>query len=88
MLKYRTPILWNLPALWVLHNAGNQSIEVEWRTYASVKHAIIGSDNDLSPAGNQATINTSDGLLSTGLLETNPSKFVMEMQAIHWRKWI
>ena len=31
-------------------------IEAEWRIYASVNKAIIGSDNDLSPGRRQAII--------------------------------
>ena len=40
----------------------------EWRIYASVKYAIIGSDNGLSLVRRQVIIWTTDGLLSVGPL--------------------
>ena len=37
-------------------------IEAEWRIYASVNWATIGSDNGLSPGRRQAIICTSAGI--------------------------
>ena len=38
-------------------------IDTEWHIYASVKYAIFGSDNGLSPIRYQAIIWTKAGLL-------------------------
>ena len=38
-------------------------IEAEWRKYASVNQAIIGSDNELSPVRSQTIIRTNIGSL-------------------------
>ena len=38
--------------------------EAEWRIYALLNYAIIGSDNGLSPVRRQTIILTNDGLLS------------------------
>ena len=38
-------------------------IDAEWRIYASVNLAIIGSDNGLLPGRRQAFIRTNDGIL-------------------------
>ena len=43
-------------------------IEAEWRIYASVNYAIIGSDNGLSPGRRQAIIWTNAGILLIGSL--------------------
>ena len=49
-------------------------IKAEWRMYASVIHAIIGSDNGISPVRRQSIIWTNDCLLLIGTLETNFSE--------------
>ena len=45
--------------------------EAEWRIYASVKYAIISSDNGLAPNGWQAIIWTSADILLIEPLGTN-----------------
>ena len=41
-------------------------IEAEWRIYALINEATVGSDNSLSPVRRQAIIWISAGLLSSG----------------------
>ena len=50
-------------------------IEAQWRIYASVNYAIIGSDNGLSPGRRQAIIWTNDVILLIGHLGTNFNDF-------------
>ena len=53
----------NLVATKVVRHAGQKLNEAEWCIYLSVKQAIIGSDNDLSPVRCQAIIWAIAGLL-------------------------
>ena len=52
----------------------NWLTENMWRINASVKYAIIGSDNGLLPARRQAILWTSTGLLLIGPWATNVSE--------------
>ena len=54
--------------------------------YASVKYAIIGSDNGLSPVRRQAIIWTNDGLLSIGTPRKNFSEILIEIQIFSFKK--
>ena len=54
-------------------------IEAEWRIYALVNLAIIGSDNGLSPGRCQAITWTNDGILLIGPLGTNFNEILMEI---------
>ena len=50
------------------------------------KLTIIGSDNGLSPGRRQAIIWTNDGILLIGLLGTNFSEIVSEIQSFSFKK--
>ena len=50
------------------------------------KLTIIGSDNGLSPERRQAIIWTNAGILLIGLLGTNFSEFLIEIQTFSWKK--
>ena len=56
------------------------------RIYVSVKKAIIGSDNGLSPGRRQTIIWTNDGILLIGTFETNFSKIVIEIHTFPLKK--
>ena len=53
-------------------------IEAEWRIYALVNYAIIGSDNGLSPVWHQTIVWTSAGILLIWCLGTN----------LWWLEWL
>ena len=61
-------------------------IETEWRIYASVNYAIIGSENDLSPVRCQAFVWTNDRSLSIGSLGTNFSEILIKITTISFRE--
>ena len=50
------------------------------------KSTVIASDNDLSPDRRQAIIWTNAGILQIGLLRTNFSEILMEIQTFSFRK--
>ena len=54
--------------------------------FASVKMAIIVSDNDLLPVRRQATIGTNVGLLSIGPLGANFRDFITEIKTFVFKK--
>ena len=54
-------------------------MEAEWRIYASVNNAIIGSNNDLAPILRQAIIWTNIGALSIRPSGTNFSEMLIEI---------
>ena len=58
----------------------------KWPINASPTSAIIGSDNGLSPVRRQATVYTNAVLLSIGLLGTNFSQIVFEIQIFPFKK--
>ena len=60
-------------------------IEAEWRIYASVNWAIIGSDNGMSPGRRQAIIWTNAGILPIRTLWTNFSDIFFEFIYFHSR---
>ena len=61
-------------------------IEAEWRIYASVNKAIIGSDDGLSPVRRQAIICTNDHLLFIGPLRTKFSGIIIENETFSLTK--
>ena len=61
-------------------------IEAEWRLYASVNYAIIGSDNGLSPVRWQPIIWTHDGLLSIWPKGTYFIEILLEIQKFSFKK--
>ena len=61
-------------------------IEAEWRLYASVNYAIIGSDNGLSPVWWQPIIWTHDGLLSIWPKGTYFIEILLEIQKFSFKK--
>ena len=54
--------------------------------YLSLKKAIIGSDNGLSPGWRQAIIWTNAGLLSIGIEETHFNEIQIEIQTFSFKK--
>ena len=60
-------------------------IEAEWRIYASVNWAIIGSDNGMSPGRRQAIIWTNAGILSIRISGTNFREILVEIHIFHSR---
>ena len=58
-------------------------IEAEWRVYTSLKQAIIGLDNGLSPGRRQAIIWTNAGILPTDPLGINVSLVEWCKQFLH-----
>ena len=54
--------------------------------YVSMKEAITGSDNGLSPVRHQVIIWTNAGLLSIGTLEKNFSEFLIAIQTLSFKK--
>ena len=52
--------------VWLLVSYRLSIIEAEWRIYASVKYANIGSDNELSPVRRQAIIGTNAAIFLIG----------------------
>ena len=67
-------------------STGNALIEAKWRIYASVNHAIISSDNGLSPVRRQAIIRTNGGILLIKHLRTHFSEHLVEIQAFSLNK--
>ena len=65
-----------------------QLIEAEWRTYASINLAIIGSDNGLSPDWCQAIIWTNARILLIGSLGTNFREILIENHTFSFRKML
>ena len=63
-----------------------QLIEAEWRIYASVNWAFIGSNNGLSTDWHQAIIWTNAGILLIGPLETNFKETPIKMQQSSFKK--
>ena len=63
-----------------------QLIEAEWRIYASLNRAIIGSDNGLSPVRRQAIIWTNAGILLIEPLGTNFSEVLIGIQTFSFKK--
>ena len=61
-------------------------IEAEWRIYASLNRAIIGSDNGLSPVRRQAIIWTNVGILLIGPLGTNFCEILIGIQTFSFKK--
>ena len=61
-------------------------IEAEWRIYASVTYAIIGSDNGLSPGRCQAIIWISVRILLIGPLRTSFNEILIEIHAFSFSK--
>ena len=64
----------------------NLIVDAEWRIYASVNYAIIGSDNGLSPVRPQPMISTNDGLLSIKRKETYCNELLIEIQKLLLKK--
>ena len=62
------------------------SIEAEWRIYASLNWAITGSDNGLSPVRRQAIIWTNAGILLIGALGTNFNEILIEIHTFSFKK--
>ena len=56
------------------------------RIYASVIQASIGSDDVVSPIRRQGIIRTNAGLLSIGLLGTNFSEILTQLQNLSFTK--
>ena len=63
-------------------------IEAEWRIYASLNWAIIGSDNGLSPVWCQAIIWTNARILLIWPLGTNFSEILTEIITVSFKKCI
>ena len=63
-------------------------MEAEWRIDISIKLAIIGSDNALSPIWRQAIIiiKTSGGLLTIGTQGQTSTKFESKCNTFHRRE--
>ena len=61
-------------------------IEAEWRIYASLNWAIIGSDNGLPPVWRQAIIWTNAGILLIGPLGTNFSEILIRILIFSFKK--
>ena len=61
-------------------------IEAEWRLYASVTWAIIGSDNGLSPGRRQANIWANIGILLIRNLGTNLTEILSEIRTFSFKK--
>ena len=61
-------------------------IEAEWRIYASLNWAIIGSDNGLSPVQREAIIWTNAEILLIGPSETNFSEIVIGIETFLFKK--
>ena len=64
------------------------TIEVEWYIYASVKYAIINSDNGLSHVQSQAIIWTAARWLSIRPLGASFSEVWIEIQTLQFKKCI
>ena len=61
-------------------------IEAEWRIYASLTSAIIGSDNGLSPVRRSAIIWTNAGILLIGPLGTIFSEISIGIETFSFKK--
>ena len=61
-------------------------IEAEWRIYASLNWAIIGSDNGLSPVRRQSIIWTNAAIFLIGPLGTNFSEILIGIQTFSFKK--
>ena len=60
--------------------------EEEWRTYASVNMAIIGSYNSLSPTRRQAIIWTNAGIFLIGPLGISFSEILIKIHTFSFKK--
>ena len=69
-------------------NRNRYIIEAGCNMYASVRGAIIGSDNGLSPVRRQAIIWTNAGLLLFRPMETNFREISIKWKSFHWRKCV
>ena len=58
-------------------------VEVEWRIYASTEHAIVASENGLSPVGRQTIIWTMVPYCQVNHKERGSVKFNLKFESFH-----
>ena len=76
-------------ATWTLLSGLFKITKTEWRIYASINCAIMGSDTDLSPVRHEAIVWTSDCLLLIVHLGTNFSGIRSKRNNfIHTTNWL